>query len=503
MLDDSPGVGASLRPRSALTAFLISFVFFPQTDRSRKCRRMAAPSRSRRFIPLTAYPIWLLGLLCILWLAGGASRADALGQVVVRGVSASVLVAAALFGPRLSVANARPVALLLACAIALPLLQLVPLPPEWWSGLPGRGILLEAARVTGGSQPWRPLAIVPGATFNAAASLLVPVAVFVLVLQAGEIGRRWAIPTLVGLITGSMLLGLLQFAGAGLNNPFINDSVGQVSGPMANRNHFALMLAVGCLLCPAWAFSGRRRASWRAPAALGLVLIFVLTIIATGSRAGLLLGGVAILLGLFLARDGIRRELRHRPSWVLPALTVGTVGMIIVAVLLTVNADRAVAIDRVFSVEIGQDMRHRALPVILEMIRTYFPVGTGFGSFDPIFRIHEPFDLLKLTYFNHAHNDWLEVVLDGGLFGLLLLLAAVIWWGWATIAAWRAGRSEDAQLARVGSAIVLLVMVASLLDYPARTPIIMALLTMAATWLSVGSRSSAPGSALPGDEHHL
>lgn len=464
---------------------------------------MPSSSRSRKFGPITAFPIWLVGFLCILWLAGGASRADALGQVVVRGVSAGVLMAAALFSPKLSLSSVRPVAILLVCTLALPLMQLVPLPPEWWSGLPGRDMLLEAARLSGSPQPWRPLAIVPGATFNAAASLLVPVAVFVLVLQAGEIGRRWAMPTIVGLITASMVLGLLQFAGAGLNNPFINDSVGQVSGPMANRNHFALMLAIGCLLCPAWAFFGRRRASWRAPAALGLVLIFVLTIIATGSRAGLLLGVVAICLGLFLARDGIRRELKHRPSWVLPAFTVGAVGMIVITILLTVNAERAVAIDRVFSVEIGQDMRHRAMPTIFEMIRTYSPVGTGFGSFDPVFRIYEPFALLKLTYFNHAHNDWLEVIVDGGLLGLVLLLASVIWWGWATIAAWRAGRNEDAQLARVGSGILLLIMVASLVDYPARTPIIMALLIMAATWLSVGSRSSASGSALPSDEHHL
>ncbi|MFI2901517.1 O-antigen ligase family protein, partial [Klebsiella aerogenes] len=86
----------------------------------------------------------------------------------------------------------------------------------------------------------------------------------------------------------------------------------------------------------------------------------------------------------------------------------------------------------------GADVRVHALPSVLAMIRIYFPAGSGFGGFDTIFRVHEPYALLKPTYFNHAHNDWLEILLDGGLPAALLLVVALGWWLRASIRVWRA-----------------------------------------------------------------
>src|SRR3546814_13372301 len=99
---------------------------------------------------------------------------------------------------------------------------------------------------------------------------------------------------------------------------------------------------------------------------------------------------------------------------------------------------RSESVRRAFEIDPGQDMRARGLPTVLSMIAAYFPAGAGFGGFDPIFRLHEPFRLLKPTYFNHAHNDFLEVVLDGGLPAALLLLVAIGWYAIASIRAWRA-----------------------------------------------------------------
>src|SRR3546814_8158382 len=76
---------------------------------------------------------------------------------------------------------------------------------------------------------------------------------------------------------------------------------------------------------------------------------------------------------------------------------------------------RAESVRRAFEIDPGQDLRTPGLPTVLSMIAAYFPAGAGFGGFDPIFRLHEPLQLLKPPYFNHAHNDFLEIVLDGGL----------------------------------------------------------------------------------------
>jgi O-antigen ligase len=158
---------------------------------------------------------------------------------------------------------------------------------------------------------------------------------------------------------------------------------------------------------------------------------------------------------------------------------IGILVAVALFVMLSVAADRAASIDRVFDLDAAQDMRTRGLPIVLQMIGAYFPVGTGFGSFDPVFRLHEPFDLLKPSYFNHAHNDFLEIILNGGLPGALLLMGAIAWWAIRSVNAWRGGSTT----ARLGSATVFLILVASVSDYPLRTPQMMAVLAIAALWM--------------------
>ena len=444
---------------------------------------------NNRYARFGARPSLSFVLLCLLLgvilIAGGASMADVSGQMIVRAASWAALIAVSLGGVRPDIRAAPAVFALLAATLALVLVQLVPLPPAWWQALPGRALFADASALTGMPQPWRPIAIVPGLAWNAASSLVVPFAVFILVagLRPDE---RPRLPALVlGLICFATLLGLLQFSGGRFDNPFINDGPGEVAGTFANRNHFALFLAVGCVAAPAWAFLDGRRPRWRLPVTLGLVLLFALTILATGSRAGLVLGAVALIIAMLIVRRPITRALRHAPRWVLPAVLVGIVALIALFVLISIDAGRAVSVDRVIALDTAEDLRAKALPTVLAMIPAYFPVGIGFGGFDPLFRVHEPLALLSTEYFNHAHNDFLEVALDGGLAAILLVAAAIGWWLVAGIRAWTRG----AATARLGSAIILLVLIASVVDYPARTPTIMALTVIAAMWLS-GPRKS-------------
>ena len=438
--------------------------------------------------------VLLCALLVALLVAGGASRADVGGQVIVQTVAWGMLVVAIVFGPRPEMCRTGMAGVLLAGMILIVLAQLVPLPPSIWGALPGRMALVGVE----GPDIWRPISMVPGATWNALSSLVVPSAVMVLSVTLREDERERVPPVLLGLVGASALVGLLQFSGAGFANPFVNDTPGQVSGLFANRNHFALFLALGCLIAPVWA-TRDGRAGWRLPAALGLVLLFVLTILATGSRAGMLVGAVAIAGALLMSRHALRRLTRKGPRWLLPVLLTGSILVLAFFVILFVAADRAVSINRAVSVDGNEDMRIRGLPTVLYMVRHYFPVGSGFGGFDSIFRINEPFDLLKLTYFNHAHNDYLEIVLDGGAPALILLVIAVIWWGRRTIRVWR--KVDASTLARLGSAMLLLVLIASLFDYPVRTPMIMALTTLAGLWLGEPRREA--GAALPYQDQQL
>lgn len=420
--------------------------------------------------------VLLCGLFTTLLIAGGASRADVGGQVIVQAVAWSTLIVASVFGPRVSVREMGMAGVFLAGAALLVLMQLVPLPPPLWKALPGRMMLVGA----GNSDVWRPISMVPGATLNALSSLVVPCAVLLLTAMSRPDERVRVLPLLLGLVGASALVALLQFSGAGFSNPFVNDTPGQVSGLFANRNHFALFLALGCLIAPVWA-TRVTLVSWRLPVALGLVLLFTLTILATGSRAGLLVGVVAIIIGFIFSWHALRRLTRNGPRWLLPSMVIGAILVLAFFVALFVFADRAVSINRAVSIDSEEDMRVRALPIVIKMVDRYFPVGSGFGGFDPVFRINEPFNLLKLTYFNHAHNDYLEVVLDGGFLALVIMLCAIVWWLIRTGLVWR--NKGDLALSRLGSAMIFLIMIASFFDYPARTPLIMAVTALASLWL--------------------
>jgi O-antigen ligase len=445
----------------------------------------------------------MLTLLAVLWIAGGASRPDALGQVVVRFASFFALAVSVAFSGLPRVGTARPVCWLLLAMLAATVVQLIPLPPSIWLSLPGREPLAQAATLIGEPQPWRPIAIVPGAAANAAMSLIVPLALLVLTLHLTTWERAKLQNIVLLLIVASMLFGLLQFSGIRFDNPLVNDTIGEVSGPFANRNHLALFLAIGCLITPAWAFPAvQRQPGWRAPCALGVILLLELTILATGSRAGLVLGGLGLALGLAVARQGLSRAVRRYPRWIVHTAVWGAFAVITLLVLISFAADRAVSINRLLTMDAGQDMRSRALPTVMAMIKIYFPVGSGFGGFDPIFRMHEPFNLLKLSYFNHAHNDYLEVILDAGALGALLISVLLLWFVWRSYGVWKQPNDDASLRGRMGSAILLLVALASLFDYPARTPMMMAVVVIAALWLC-GERTPGRAHTLPVADQHL
>lgn len=472
----------------------------PSRRRNAQVATSIPNASSVRFLSKPSLPFVLFCVfLVVLWLAGGAARADVFGQVVVRLAATILLFVLVLFADQPAIARFKPVWWLLFGAISLALIQLIPLPPAVWQVLPGRTMFAEAT--LGQSQPWRPLALVPGTTINALASLLVPLVTLALVSSIRQDERVLLPGTILLMVASANLLGLMQLSGASFDNPLINESVGEMSGIFANRNHFALFLALGCLLVPVWVFGKGNRSKRRAVIGLGLVLLFLLTILASGSRAGLLLGTLALCGGMFVTRGSIRREFRRAPAWAFPVLILAVVAVIATFVLISVAADRAVSIQRIVEIDAGQDMRGRALPTVWAMMRSYFPFGAGLGSFDPVFRIHEPLALLKPTYFNHAHNDLLEIVLDAGLPGLLLLLIALAWWGWASIKAWKAGREAgaDPAAARIGSLMLLLVILASAFDYPARTPTMMMMIVVAALWLH-GDQPIKHGPALPPTE---
>lgn len=437
--------------------------------------------------PTVAFTL-VAALLILIWVAGGASRADVLGQPLVRLSSWLALIVAVLAGQRHTFGRARVPAAILFVGAVLVAIQLVPLPPAIWTALPGRALFTHAAEVAGEAQPWRPLSISPGATLNSLLSLIVPAVVLFLATKLSANEHWRLLKLLCALIALSALLALAEFTGQSFDNPFVNDVPTMISANFANRNHLALMLAFGMVASFALAYDARKP-RWAAIAAVAAALFLGLGILSTGSRAGLLLGLVAAIIGLTLGRGVLRDALNTISTRMRIASVIGVAAAIAGLMLIAISFDRAASFDRASTLSVGEDLRIRSQPVVIRTIGDYFPVGAGFGTFDPAFRVNEPDELLSPKYLNRAHNDWLEIVLEGGLAGAALMIAALWWFLVRTYRVWRAeGRLV---LPRLGSAFLVLTLIASAFDYPARTPLIMAIIAIAAVWLSARDQGAS------------
>jgi O-antigen ligase len=303
---------------------------------------------------------------------------------------------------------------------------------------------------------------------------------------------------LLGVGATSALLGLLQVLGPD-NGPLYTYEIqnfGTPTGLFANRNHQAVFLAsliplLGYCLCRIVSEMTDRRRPMLLTMLLSESVLCLAVILATGSRAGAVLAAAAAAgtVVLWYAADCASRAATRSPlrQLVLPttALMLGAL-----AVLMFINA-RTPGVHRLFNESLADEMRFRLLPVLWELAKTYFPAGAGFGSFYRVYAIAEPHNLLQTSYLNQAHNDLLQVIIEGGLPGLLLLCTGLIWFfrsGWQSFVAFR-GALSDRRAVPVGTFAWLsltVLLAASLVDYPIRTPAIMCEAVMLISFLSRG-----------------
>lgn len=93
----------------------------------------------------------------------------------------------------------------------------------------------------------------------------------------------------------------------------------------------------------------------------------------------------------------------------------------------------------------------------------HFPVGVGFGNFQLIYPSYETPGIIVSEYVNHAHNDYLELLLEGSLFAALLIICYI---------GFLVNRCLTTKLTDVQIAAVLgisFLLVHSFADYPLRT----------------------------------
>lgn len=439
------------------------------------------------------YAVTLM-FVAFVFLTGGASRADAQSQLLVRLLSIAAGAFALAGSSRSDVARVRAPLMFLGAAAALNLLHLIPLPPDMWTRLPGRAAFADLLRVANVGHVWRPLSLAPDRTLNSLLALLPPVAAVLLVARLRSEDSRRLLAPLIALVMVSGLIGLLQLS-SGLRELYFYriTNYGSAVGLFANRNHQGLLLAMALPMLAVFA-AGRSETGFEARKlwlAIGLGVFIIPLILVTGSRAALALALIAFVAGFLL--HGPLKLQRKRRGYGRGRLLVASMWVGGVALVgITAISSRAIAFERLFTEDVSQEIRVKLFAPMVEMGNTYFPLGAGLGSFVDVFRMHEPLASLDVSYVNHAHNELMELWIDGGIPSLALLGAFLIWWSWRAISVWtRTPPSEGRLFARLGVVLTGLVMLASLADYPLRTATVSVVFAIALCWMAAPIRRTA------------
>jgi len=410
--------------------------------------RHGADRWSRWRVPFTA-----MALLAAL-LFGGAARQGLASDAVPELLALPLLALLAFTGH--AQLRRQPTAIALALGlVAVPTLQLIPLPEPLWTAAPGRQIVSEVFAAAGVPPGARPLSLIPAMTLRSLMSLIPVVAVFFGVVVLDATSRLRLAAMIVACAVASAFLAMLQVSEGPTGELyfFAVTNPGRGVGFFANANHFAALEYTALpfaavLMAQMPAASPQLRG-----AAFGLIVALPLVGLAlSGSRAAL---GLSALAGL-AAVGRVPERRRFVATFVLLGLLALGLGL-------------SEILARVVNEDVASDARWSLAPQVFASARVYLPVGAGVGVFPAVFPLHERLVDLTPEFVNRAHDDALELVFEGGAVSLTLAAAFFVWLGAAAREGIRRRGVSGGETARAGLMAMALLLLHSLVDYPLRT----------------------------------
>jgi O-antigen ligase len=275
-----------------------------------------------------------------------------------------------------------------------------------------------------------PLSLAPSVSRSTALAWIGAAAFLLAVVVAAnrKESRRWIGATIIVAALFQILYGTRNwFSGStaiwGVEVP---GDPSRLRGTFVNPDHLAIYLELALAISFALGWWAIRRALREEtlerrvmlvglPVLLWIVLFTGLAF--TGSRAGLVAAAAgAIAQGILLAAR--RRRWRVAPVGLLTVL----VGLAVVAYIgFQEGFGRLLGTS---AYEVSWNARLSVWERSLSLWRQFPATGTGLGTFEHAFPLVQPPELTGLTW-THAHNDYLELLVTGGLVAIVLLMVGV------------------------------------------------------------------------------
>lgn len=350
--------------------------------------------------------------------------------------------------------------------------------PLFWLGLALLGYLcLQAANpswryVNNGSywwlvripdNPWLPTSVdSPFTRFNVWTQFVVYSSVWLMLCTVwiGLTRRRSFVVLLTTLAANALLIAIVGLAFRLRGTPeyllwFDFHRKGAITfAGFVYKNHagayLSLMAAVMLFLAARYRERALREHSTSSPAllpVLGALLLFF-AVVFTFSRAGTLvlaayLVGAGLAFALYRYLTGEQSATPRIVTFTIAAM----VAFVVVFALAQVDFKRVESqFEKLTSTEktdVSVSQRLEAYEAGRDLLAYTWPRGLGAGGFQYLFpefikRFPNSYRGGKL-FWEHAHNDYLEIPIELGLAGVVLILAGVGWWCWRLVrtAIWR------------------------------------------------------------------
>lgn len=320
---------------------------------------------------------------------------------------------------------------LLLFPFLLGVIHLTPFPLTAWAETSGRGIYIETMRLVGQTpNAYEPLSLNPQATWTSLLAALPLLAGVVLGFHATVEQIRSMGKMIIGLAMVQVMIGLLQLALGGDSFLYYDGGYPDSAiGTFANRSHYAnfLIMAMCVYLWVAFtttaapAHTGSRRRRSTAAGTLNLAqkiawtaggLLLAIGVLISRSRGAALTGLPVVLIG-WMAFAGLRAG---RQGWRTVA-TVVLLGLVGAVILFGVDFLSA----RYVGGSLGDSASFRKLisNSTFDGAMQFWPWGAGWGTYEAVYPRFQP--QAAAGYVEHAHNDYAQLLFEGGIFAATAL----------------------------------------------------------------------------------
>ncbi|KHE92746.1 MAG: putative membrane protein, partial [Candidatus Scalindua brodae] len=347
-----------------------------------------------------------------------------------------------------------------------------------------------------------PISIYPYATKIEFFLILAYIGMFFLVTNTPGIRLDRIILVIMSVGFLISFLGILQkFTGTSKIYWLIDSPNASLFGSFINRNHFAgyigmvIPLSFGLLITRFESMAFHKTMSWRSILAkfesrlLGnILMVFAIMTMVSALFISLSRGGILSLMVsiiVFVAFISLSRRAR---SIVGKGRKV-TITTLLLAFVFLMWLGVGSILERLSN--LSSPSRHEVTQNTISMAEDFPLFGTGLGTFQYHFPKYKTLE--GQLYWDHAHNDYAELLSDSGLIGFLIVACGIIFFIWQTLVRW--WKSKDPYVMGItlgGFCGIIAILSHSIADFNLHIPANALFLSfiLGLTWIAVNAKST-------------